>query len=109
MPCDVCVCVPLRWLVYAHPSFQGLPRVLEVGGYSNPAAWGVDQPYVGSLHPLKIVNIVAYTGSLLFFKGKCSLFAMTPVYIFPQGEPRVENASEPKVRNIRGMTRIWNI
>lgn len=62
-----CVCFPLRWLVYAHPSFQGLPRVLEVGGYSNPAAWGVDQPYVGSLHPLKIVNIVAYTGSLLFF------------------------------------------
>lgn len=34
---------------------------------------------------------------------------MTPVYIFPQGEPRVENASEPKVRNIPGMTRIWNI
>uniref|UniRef100_H3DK44 PR domain containing 1b, with ZNF domain n=1 Tax=Tetraodon nigroviridis TaxID=99883 RepID=H3DK44_TETNG len=55
------------WLVYAQPSFQGAPRVLEVGGYSNPAAWGVDQPYVGSLHPLKI------------------------------GEPRVENASEPKM------------
>uniref|UniRef100_A0A674NW84 Beta/gamma crystallin domain-containing protein 1-like n=1 Tax=Takifugu rubripes TaxID=31033 RepID=A0A674NW84_TAKRU len=55
------------WLVYAHPSFQGTPRVLEVGGYSNPAAWGVDQPYVGSLHPLKI------------------------------GEPRVENPSEPKM------------
>ncbi|XP_049458184.1 uncharacterized protein crybg2 isoform X4 [Epinephelus fuscoguttatus] len=55
------------WLVYAHPFFQGVPRVLEVGGYSNPAAWGVEQPYVGSLHPLKV------------------------------GEPRVENTSEPKM------------
>ncbi|KAK5854837.1 hypothetical protein PBY51_004994 [Eleginops maclovinus] len=55
------------WLVYAHPFFQGLPRVLEVGGFSNPAAWGVEQPYVGSLHPLKV------------------------------GEPRVENISEPKM------------
>uniref|UniRef100_A0A668ASC0 PR domain containing 1b, with ZNF domain n=1 Tax=Myripristis murdjan TaxID=586833 RepID=A0A668ASC0_9TELE len=55
------------WLVYAQPFFQGVPRVLEVGGYSNPAAWGVEQPYVGSLHPLKI------------------------------GEPRVENANEPKM------------
>ncbi|XP_070702948.1 serine-rich adhesin for platelets [Pempheris klunzingeri] len=55
------------WLVYAHPFFQGVPRVLEVGGYTNPAAWGVEHPYVGSLHPLKI------------------------------GEPRVENMSEPKM------------
>ncbi|KAI3358749.1 hypothetical protein L3Q82_015158, partial [Scortum barcoo] len=53
------------WLVYAQPFFQGVPRVLEVGGYSNPAAWGVEQPYVASLHPLKV------------------------------GEPRVENMSEP--------------
>lgn len=107
----VCVCFLLRWLVYAHPSFQGSPRVLEVGGYSNPAAWGVDKPYVGSLHPLKIVNIAAYADSLLFFKVESWLFAVTPspVYIFLQGEPRVENTSEPKVRNIEGMTRIWNI
>ncbi|XP_074542836.1 uncharacterized protein crybg2 [Halichoeres trimaculatus] len=55
------------WLVYAHPFFQGVPRVLEVGGYPTPAAWGVETPYVGSLHPLKI------------------------------GEPRVENMSEPKI------------
>ncbi|XP_036949199.1 uncharacterized protein LOC119016931 isoform X4 [Acanthopagrus latus] len=55
------------WLVYAHPFFQGVPRVLEVGGYSNPAAWGVESPYVGSVHPLKV------------------------------GEPRVENTSEPKM------------
>ncbi|XP_057684008.1 uncharacterized protein crybg2 [Corythoichthys intestinalis] len=55
------------WLVYAKPFFEGSPRVLEVGGYSNPAAWGVEQPYVGSLHPLKV------------------------------GEPRVENLSEPKI------------
>ncbi|XP_074468738.1 uncharacterized protein crybg2 [Sebastes fasciatus] len=55
------------WLVYAHPFFQGIPRVLEVGGYTNPAAWGVEQPYVGSVHPLKV------------------------------GEPRVENMSEPKM------------
>uniref|UniRef100_A0A3B4ZHC3 Absent in melanoma 1 protein-like n=1 Tax=Stegastes partitus TaxID=144197 RepID=A0A3B4ZHC3_9TELE len=55
------------WLVYAQPFFQGVPRILEVGGYTNPAAWGVEQPYVGSLHPLKV------------------------------GEPRVENTSEPKI------------
>ncbi|KAJ0003651.1 hypothetical protein NQD34_008749 [Periophthalmus magnuspinnatus] len=55
------------WLVYAEPFFQGIPRVLEVGGYSNPEAWGVKQPYVASLHPLKI------------------------------GEPRVENMGEPKM------------
>lgn len=48
--------LPLRWLVYAHPFFQGVPRVLEVGGYTDPEAWGVDKPYVGSLHPLKIVS-----------------------------------------------------
>ncbi|KAM9838814.1 uncharacterized protein crybg2 [Aulostomus maculatus] len=55
------------WLVYAQPFFEGVPRVLEVGGYSNPAAWGVEHPYVGSLHPLKV------------------------------GEPRVEILSEPKM------------
>lgn len=55
------------WLVYAQPFFQGIPKVLEVGGYTNPEAWGVEQPYVGSLHPLKI------------------------------GEPRVENMNQPKM------------
>lgn len=55
------------WLVFAQPFFQGVPRVLEVGGYPNPAAWGVEQPYVGSLHPLKI------------------------------GEPKVEHLNEPKM------------
>ncbi|XP_061111929.1 uncharacterized protein crybg2 [Conger conger] len=55
------------WLVYAHPFMQGVPRVLEVGGYTNPAAWGVTKPYVGSVHPLKI------------------------------GEPRVEKPNEPKL------------
>uniref|UniRef100_A0A671MJ21 Serine-rich adhesin for platelets-like n=1 Tax=Sinocyclocheilus anshuiensis TaxID=1608454 RepID=A0A671MJ21_9TELE len=55
------------WLVFAEPFFQGVPRVLEVGGFPTPAAWGVTHPYVGSLHPLKI------------------------------GEPRVENLYEPKV------------
>lgn len=55
------------WLVFAEPFFQGVPRVLEVGGFSTPAAWGVTHPYVGSLHPLKI------------------------------GEPRVENLFEPKI------------
>uniref|UniRef100_A0A3P8ZA16 Beta/gamma crystallin 'Greek key' domain-containing protein n=1 Tax=Esox lucius TaxID=8010 RepID=A0A3P8ZA16_ESOLU len=55
------------WLVYAQPFFQGAHRVLEVGGYPNPASWGVEQPYVGSVHPLKI------------------------------GEPKVEKPSEPKL------------
>ncbi|XP_067282605.1 serine-rich adhesin for platelets [Pseudorasbora parva] len=55
------------WLVFAEPFFQGVPRVLEVGGFSNPAAWGVTHPYVASLHPLKI------------------------------GEPKVENLYEPKI------------
>ncbi|KAL0962465.1 hypothetical protein UPYG_G00340340 [Umbra pygmaea] len=55
------------WLVYGEPFFQGPHRVLEVGGYPNPAAWGVEQPYVGSVHPLKI------------------------------GEPKVEKPAEPKL------------
>ncbi|XP_073677558.1 uncharacterized protein crybg2 [Garra rufa] len=55
------------WLVFAEPFFQGVPRVLEVGGFSTPAAWGVTHPYVGSVHPLKI------------------------------GEPKVENIYEPKI------------
>ncbi|XP_056335184.1 beta/gamma crystallin domain-containing protein 2-like [Danio aesculapii] len=55
------------WLVFAEPFFQGVPRVLEVGGFPSPSAWGVTHPYVGSLHPLKI------------------------------GEPRVENLYEPKL------------
>ncbi|XP_066498861.1 beta/gamma crystallin domain-containing protein 1 [Hoplias malabaricus] len=55
------------WLVFAEPFFQGVPRVLEVGGFTNPASWGVTQPYVGSLHPLKI------------------------------GEPRVEKPNDPKL------------
>ncbi|XP_037400787.1 beta/gamma crystallin domain-containing protein 2 [Pygocentrus nattereri] len=55
------------WLVFAEPFFQGVPRVLEVGGFPNPAAWGVTQPYVSSLHPLKI------------------------------GEPKVEKPHEPKL------------
>ncbi|KAL4629434.1 absent in melanoma 1 protein-like [Arapaima gigas] len=42
------------WLVFAQPFFEGKPQVLEVGGYPNPASWGVSEPYVGSLHPLKI-------------------------------------------------------
>uniref|UniRef100_A0A674A8T7 Mucin-17-like n=1 Tax=Salmo trutta TaxID=8032 RepID=A0A674A8T7_SALTR len=54
------------WLVYAQPFFQGIPRVLEVGGYPNPAAWGVEQPYVGSVHPLKI--LVLYEKP--YFTGK---------------------------------------
>ncbi|XDV35053.1 hypothetical protein PO909_005098, partial [Leuciscus waleckii] len=55
------------WLVFAEPFFQGVPRVLEVGGFSSPSAWGVTHPYVASVHPLKI------------------------------GEPRVENLHEPKI------------
>ncbi|XP_073788057.1 uncharacterized protein crybg2 isoform X2 [Danio rerio] len=55
------------WLVFAEPFFQGVPRVLEVGGFPSPSAWGVTHPYVGSLHPLKI------------------------------GEPRVENLYEPRL------------
>ncbi|KAF6717576.1 Absent in melanoma 1-like protein [Oryzias melastigma] len=55
------------WLVFAEPFFQGNPRILEVGGYPTPAAWGVEKPYVGSVHPLKV------------------------------GEPRVENPTEPQM------------
>ncbi|KAJ8273042.1 hypothetical protein GJAV_G00096730, partial [Gymnothorax javanicus] len=55
------------WLVYEKPFMEGVPRVLEVGGFPNPAAWGVTKPYVGSVHPLKI------------------------------GEPRVEKPNEPKL------------
>nr|XP_023687789.1 uncharacterized protein LOC111854249 isoform X2 [Paramormyrops kingsleyae] len=55
------------WLVYPKPFFTGIPRVLEVGGYPDPTAWGVKEPYVGSLQPLKI------------------------------GEPRVEFPNDPKL------------
>ncbi|XP_047238753.1 beta/gamma crystallin domain-containing protein 1-like [Girardinichthys multiradiatus] len=55
------------WLVFAQPFFQGVPRILEVGGYSNPTEWGVENPHVASVHPLKM------------------------------GEPRVENMREPKM------------
>ncbi|XP_039595272.1 uncharacterized protein crybg2 [Polypterus senegalus] len=55
------------WLVYAKPFFEGIPRVIEVGGYSSLKAWGAKQPDVCSVHPLKI------------------------------GEPKVENINEPKV------------
>lgn len=48
--------LPGSWLVFSQPFFQGVPRILEVGGYSSPAAWGVEQPYVASLHPLKVVS-----------------------------------------------------
>lgn len=46
-----------RWMVYPKPFFTGIPRVLEVGGYPDPTAWGVKEPYVGSLQPLKIVSV----------------------------------------------------
>lgn len=62
----------LRWLVFAHPFFQGVPRVLEVGGYTNPEAWGVDNPYVGSVHPLKIVSGPA--------EGTCGLCSLLRLY-----------------------------
>ncbi|XP_048848605.1 uncharacterized protein crybg2 isoform X3 [Brienomyrus brachyistius] len=55
------------WLVYPKPFFTGIPRVLEVGGYPDPTAWGVKEPYVSSLQPLKI------------------------------GEPRVEFPNDPKL------------
>uniref|UniRef100_A0A4W4FNG3 PR domain containing 1b, with ZNF domain n=1 Tax=Electrophorus electricus TaxID=8005 RepID=A0A4W4FNG3_ELEEL len=55
------------WLVFAEPFFQGVPRVLEVGGFPKPKSWSDTEPYVSSLHPLKI------------------------------GEPRVEKLNEPKL------------
>ncbi|KAK1153155.1 hypothetical protein AOXY_G30508 [Acipenser oxyrinchus oxyrinchus] len=55
------------WLVFSKPFFEGVPRVLEVGGYTNVQAWGATEPDVASVHPLKI------------------------------GEPKVEKPDEPKV------------
>ncbi|XP_076850901.1 uncharacterized protein crybg2 [Brachyhypopomus gauderio] len=55
------------WLVFSEPFFQGVPRVLEVGGFPKPKSWCDTEPYVSSLHPLKI------------------------------GEPRVEKPNEPKL------------
>ncbi|XP_015203884.2 uncharacterized protein [Lepisosteus oculatus] len=55
------------WLVFSKPFFEGVPRVLEVGGFPNQEAWGATEPYVGSLHPLKIA------------------------------EPKVEKPNEPKI------------
>ncbi|RXM97264.1 Absent in melanoma 1 protein [Acipenser ruthenus] len=55
------------WLVFSKPFFEGAPRILEVGGYTNLQAWGATEPDVASVHPLKI------------------------------GEPKVEKPDEPKV------------
>ena len=76
-------CSLFRWLVYPQPFFQGVPRVLEVGGFPNPAAWGVEQPYVGSVHPLKIVSIPSNSGTPFTFlelhrqSGQCTRFRFT--------------------------------
>uniref|UniRef100_A0A8C4F8Z6 Beta/gamma crystallin 'Greek key' domain-containing protein n=1 Tax=Dicentrarchus labrax TaxID=13489 RepID=A0A8C4F8Z6_DICLA len=69
------------WLVYAHPFFQGVPRVLEVGGYSNPAAWGVEQPYVGSLHPLKVVSVT--------FRSRYNLYRQQTAFMYSVGSLKV--------------------
>lgn len=83
--------------MFAQPFFQGVPRVLEVGGYSNPAAWGVEQPYVGSLHPLKIVSV---TSRSTYNLPSLSL-ALNLDFFFlfkSQGEPKVEHLNDPKVK-----------
>lgn len=74
-----------RWLVFSKPFFEGSPRVLEVGGYSNPASWGVEQPYVGSLHPLKIVSACKSATSQLLFWNYVDVWALiigVPFFFF---------------------------
>ncbi|XP_077193844.1 beta/gamma crystallin domain-containing protein 2 isoform X2 [Paroedura picta] len=42
------------WLVYLKPFFDDDPYVLEPGGYPTLQAWGAKDPYVCSLHPIKL-------------------------------------------------------
>lgn len=109
MPCDVCV-FPSQVAGVRTPLLPGFATGARGGGVQQPRRLGSGSALRGitsSAQNRKYCRL--YRLSTLFFKGKCSLFAVTPVSIFPQGEPRVENTSEPKVRNIPGMTRIWNI
>lgn len=90
-----------RWLVFAQPFFQGDPRVLEVGGYPNPASWGVEQPYVGSVHPLKIVSAtggVNLVADWCIFPDCLHLIYLIYLCFATKGVPRVENMGEPQVR-----------
>ncbi|XP_043920851.1 uncharacterized protein LOC122796436 isoform X2 [Protopterus annectens] len=66
------------WLVYELAHFQGMHSILEAGEYSNPEAWGMQEPYIGSLRPLKMgmrkVELPGEPKVILyekpFFKGK---------------------------------------
>lgn len=49
----------LRWLLFSDPGFEGMVAVLDKGEYPFPETWGFDSPFVGSLRPLKMVNIKA--------------------------------------------------
>lgn len=53
---NLCVCVR-SWLVFSDLDFQGLLSVLPVGEYPCPESWGFPDPFVGSLRPLKMVQV----------------------------------------------------
>ncbi|KAM7373437.1 hypothetical protein PAMP_008287 [Pampus punctatissimus] len=101
------------WLVFSQPFFQGVPRILEVGGYSNPAAWGVEQPYVGSLHPLKVgeprvenvePKIVIYEKA--YFTGK-SRTITTNTKDFMTRTDRQQTAFMYNVGSLKVLGGIW--
>ena len=48
--------LPLRWLVFSDPGYQGMLAVLEPGEYPFPETWGFPSPFIGSLRPLKMVR-----------------------------------------------------
>ncbi|KAF3834112.1 hypothetical protein F7725_025316 [Dissostichus mawsoni] len=90
------------WLVYAHPFFQGIPRVLEVGGFPNPAAWGVEQPYVGSLHPLKVMEVFEKP----YFTGKSRTISID-MRNFMTREDRQQTAFMHNVGSLKVQGGIW--
>uniref|UniRef100_A0A672II30 Beta/gamma crystallin 'Greek key' domain-containing protein n=1 Tax=Salarias fasciatus TaxID=181472 RepID=A0A672II30_SALFA len=80
------------WLVCSDPGFQGMVAVLERGVYPVPESWGFPSPFVGSLRPLKMVNLSFF--SLCFqavayekpgFEG-CSSEIDSDVFSFCEGE-----------------------
>lgn len=48
--------LPSRWLLYPKPFFEDTPWILEPGEYLTSEAWGISNPSVGSLKPMRLVR-----------------------------------------------------
>uniref|UniRef100_A0A4W6FM79 Beta/gamma crystallin 'Greek key' domain-containing protein n=1 Tax=Lates calcarifer TaxID=8187 RepID=A0A4W6FM79_LATCA len=73
------------WLVFSDPGFQGMLAVLEAGEYPFPETWGFPSPFVGSLRPLKMLNLIAFYFLGQWFEGSC-LEIDSDIFSFSEGE-----------------------